>query len=151
MRSWLRSSRPRIRLPLRSSKSYQKFLHDTVLPRSHGRFQLGAETYRKKLLYDEMVDIRSIVCWRSVCRPAAEPAAMKVVAAQIDPKRTVAQVLADLQNHHQPQINLLQAFRDTFAGLQQFIAEKKIITIHRGSLPPGGQLLRSCARPPLPR
>ena len=38
-------------------ESYQKFLHDTLLAQSHGEFRLGAETYRKKLLYDEMVDI----------------------------------------------------------------------------------------------
>ena len=45
------------------------------------------------------------------------------------------QVLADLQNHHPAPDHLLQAFRDTFAGLQQFIAEKKIITIPPGEPP----------------
>ena len=44
-------------VPSPKSESYQKFLHDTLLPRSNGEFRLGAETYRKKLLYDEMVDI----------------------------------------------------------------------------------------------
>ena len=31
-------------------QSCQKFLHDTVLPRSHGDFRLGAETYRTRNL-----------------------------------------------------------------------------------------------------
>jgi uncharacterized protein (DUF885 family) len=117
-------------------QSYQKFLHDTVLPRSHGRFQLGAETYRKKLLYDEMVDIpldRLLEIGFADLRRNQQQ--MKVVAAQIDSKRTVAQVLADLQNHHPAPDHLLQAFRETFAGLQQFIAEKKIITIPPGEPP----------------
>ena len=37
--------------------AYQAFLKNDLLPRSQGDFRIGAETYRKKLLYDEMVDI----------------------------------------------------------------------------------------------
>lgn len=111
-------------------ESYRKFLHDTALPHAHGDFRLGAENYRKKLLYDEMVDVpldRLLeIGFADLKRNQQQ---MKEVAAQIDPKRTVAQVLADLQNHHPAPDHLLQSFRDTFAGLQQFIAEKKIITL----------------------
>ena len=42
---------------LRSLKAYQAYLQSDVLPRSHGDFRIGAENYRKKLLYEEMVDI----------------------------------------------------------------------------------------------
>ncbi len=116
--------------------SYQKFLHDTVLPHSNGDFRLGAENYRKKLLYDEMVDIpldRLLEIGMADLRRNQQH--MKEVAAQIDPNRTVAQVLADLQNHHPAPDQLLQAFRDTLGGLQQFIEEKKIVTIPPGMLP----------------
>ncbi len=37
-------------------KSYQSWLRKDVLPRSHGDFRFGADTYAKMLLYDEMVD-----------------------------------------------------------------------------------------------
>ena len=37
-------------------KSYQTYLKNDVLPRSKGDFRIGAENYRRKLLYDEMVD-----------------------------------------------------------------------------------------------
>jgi len=116
--------------------SYQKFLHDTVLPRAHGDFRLGAENYRKKLLYDEMVDIpldRLLEIGYADMHRNQEH--MKEVAAQINPKLSVAEVLADLQNHHPAPDKLLQAFRDTFDGLQKFIAEKKIITIPPGLVP----------------
>ena len=116
--------------------SYQKFLHDTVLPRSNGDFRLGAENYRKKLLYDEMVDIpidRLLEIGYANLR--ANQKWMKEVAAQIDPNRTTAQVLADLQNHHPAPDQLLQAFRDTLGGLKEFIEAKKIITIPPGMLP----------------
>ncbi len=116
--------------------SYQKFLHDRVLPRANGDFRLGAENYRKKLLYEEMVDIpldRLLEIGFADLRRNQQH--MKVVAAQIDSKRSVAQVLADLQTHHPAPDQLLQAFRDTLGGLQQFIEEKKIITIPPGMLP----------------
>src|SRR5437773_170894 len=38
-------------------ESYQKYLHDSILPNANGDFRLGPENYKKKLLYDEMVDI----------------------------------------------------------------------------------------------
>ena len=37
-------------------QAYQTFLKNDLLPRSKGDFRIGAENYRKKLLYDEMVD-----------------------------------------------------------------------------------------------
>jgi len=117
-------------------ETYQKFLHDTVLPHANGDFRLGAENYRKKLLYDEMVDIpldRLLeIGYADLHRNQQE---MKEVAAKIDPKLTVAQVLAELQNRHPAPDQLLQAFRDTFGGLQQFIEEKKIITVPPGEAP----------------
>ena len=121
---------------IQSFGSYAKFLHDGVLPHANGDFRLGAETYRKKLLYDEMVDIpldRLLeIGFADLHRNQQH---MKEVAAQIDPNRTVAQVLADLQNRHPAPDQLLQAFRDTLGGLRQFIEEKKIITIPPGTLP----------------
>ena len=39
-------------------------LQEILLPASHGDFRLGAENFSKKLLYDEMIDIPSISCWK---------------------------------------------------------------------------------------
>ena len=38
-------------------KDYQSWLRKDLLPRSKGTFAIGAENYRLKLLYDEMVDV----------------------------------------------------------------------------------------------
>ncbi len=117
-------------------ENYQKFLHDTVLPHGTGDFRLGAENFRKKLLYDEMVDIpldRLLeIGYADLHRNQQE---MKEVAAKIDAKRSLLEVLADIQKQHPAPDQLLQAFRDTFAGLQKFIVDKKIITIPPG-VPP---------------
>ncbi len=117
-------------------ESYQKFLRDSVLPNATGDFRLGAENYRKKLLYDEMVDIpldRLLeIGYADLHRNQQE---MKKVASLIDPNRPLQEVLAGLQKQHPEPDQLLQAFRDTFGGLQRFIAEKKIITVPSG-VPP---------------
>jgi len=117
-------------------ESYQKFLQDSILPHANGDFRLGAENYRKKLLYEEMVDVpidRLLeIGYADLHR---NQQAMKAVAAQIDPKRSMQEVLADIQKQHPAPDHLLQAFRDTFGGLQSFIEQKKIITIPAGTPP----------------
>jgi uncharacterized protein (DUF885 family) len=117
-------------------ESYQKFLQDSVLPHATGDFRLGAENYRKKLLYDEMVDIpldRLLTIGYEDLRQNQE--ALKRVAAQIDPKRPVREVVEGLQSQHPAPDQLMQAFRDTFSGLTRFIEEKKIVTIPAGQPP----------------
>jgi hypothetical protein len=42
---------------IRELERYEAFLKNDLLPRSKGDFRIGAVNYRKKLLYDEMVDI----------------------------------------------------------------------------------------------
>lgn len=116
--------------------SYQKYVHDSVLPHSDGNFRLGAENYRKKLLYDEMVDIPLdrllAIGYADLHKNQAE---LKKVAAQIDPKHSVQEVVSELQNDHPAPDQLLPAFRATFAGLTKFIQDKKIITIPAGDPP----------------
>ena len=117
-------------------ESYQKYLQESVLPYANGDFRLGAENYRKKLLYDEMVDIpldRLLAIGYDDLHRNQE--ALKKVAAQIDPKRSVQEVVAELQSQHPAPDHLLQAFRDTFGGLTHFIEEKKIISIPSGEPP----------------
>src|SRR6185436_12129894 len=100
------------------------------LPQSTGDFRIGADTYRKKLLYDEMVDTpldRLIEIGNQDLR--RNQAEFKRVALEIDPKRTAAQILKDLEKDHPPADKLMQSFRDMLGGLRQFIEQHKIITI----------------------
>jgi len=109
---------------------YQDFLRTDLIPVSNGDFRLGAENFRKKLLYDEMVDIpldRLLEIGYADLRRNQQQ--LKEVAAQIDPHRSTAAVLADLHRDHPPADQLLQTFRDTLGGLRQFIEQNKIVTI----------------------
>jgi len=110
--------------------AYETFLKDDLLPRSHGNFQIGAENYRLKLLYDEMVDVpldRLLqVGFDNLHQNQAE---FKRVAAQIDPKRTAEQILEEAEKDHPAGDKLLQAFRDVLGGLRDFIETRHVITI----------------------
>jgi uncharacterized protein (DUF885 family) len=110
--------------------AYQKFLKSDLLPQSHGDFKIGAENYRKKLLYDEMVDVpldRLLqVGYDNLHRNQAE---FKRVAGQIDPKRSPEQILQEAENDHPAGGKLLQSFRDVLGGLRDFIESRHIITV----------------------
>jgi uncharacterized protein (DUF885 family) len=116
--------------------AYQKWLHDDLLPRSHGDFRIGAENYRKKLLYDEMVDtpleellklgyadLRHNQQW------------FKETAARIDPGKTPQEMLAEFQKNYPPPDKLLQTVRDMFGELRGFIERDHIVTIPSPVLP----------------
>jgi uncharacterized protein (DUF885 family) len=109
---------------------YQDFLKTDLLPISNGDFRLGAEVYRKKLLYEEMVDIpleRLLqIGYDDLHKNQAE---LKRVAAEIDPSKTPEQILEQLEQDHPQPDQLLQTFRDTFNGLVTFIQQKQIITL----------------------
>jgi uncharacterized protein (DUF885 family) len=111
-------------------QQYQTFLKQDLLPISKGDYRLGPELYRKKLLYEDMVDMplnRLLqVGYDDLHKNQAE---LKRVAAQIDPTKTPEQVLAMLEQDHPKPDQLLQSFRDTFNSLIDFIQDKKIITI----------------------
>ena len=109
---------------------YQNFLHADLLPVSKGDFRLGADNFRKKLLYDEMVDI-PLDRLREIAYADLHhnQEKLKEVAALIDPNKPLLDVLASARKDHPTPGKLLQNFRDVLASLRQFIDQKQIITI----------------------
>ncbi len=111
-------------------QDYEKWMKNDLLPRSNGDFRIGAETFSKKLLYDEMVDTpldRLLeIGYADLRKNQAE---FDRVAKEVDPSKKPKEVLAELATIHPAPDHLLQAFHDQFNGLIQFIREKKIVTI----------------------
>lgn len=109
---------------------YQNFLKSDLLARSKGDFRIGAENYRKKLSYDEMVDTpldKLLEIGYENLRQNQQ--AFRLTAAKVDPKRTPQEILHDLEKDHPPADGLLQTFRDVLGGLRGFIVQRKIATI----------------------
>jgi uncharacterized protein (DUF885 family) len=117
-------------------KRYQAFLQNDLLARSGGDFRLGADLYRKKLLYEEMVDLpldKLLEIGMADLRRNQE--AFKQTAAKIDASKTPQQILDEATRDHPAPDHLLQSFRDVLGGLKDYIATRKIITIPSPVLP----------------
>jgi uncharacterized protein (DUF885 family) len=116
--------------------AYQGWLKSDLLARSKGDFRIGAESYRAKLLDDEMVDTpldRLLeIGYQDLHRNQSE---IKRVAALIDPKRTPSDVLQSLENDHPAAGHLLETFRGTLGGLREFIDQHHIVTVPSPVLP----------------
>ncbi len=117
-------------------EDYQAWLKKDVLPRSHGDFRFGADTYAKILSYDEMVDTplpRLLeIGYADLHKNQAD---FNRIAKEIDPARKPREILAELGRDHPAPDHLLQSFRDTFQGLIQFIQARQIVDIPSQVLP----------------
>ena len=119
-----------------SLQQYQQWVEKDLKPRAHGDFRIGADNYRKKLLYDEMVDIpldRLLEIGMANLRQNQQQ--FKEVAAKIDPNKTPQQILEELEKDHPKPDQLLQTFRDTLTGLRDYLEAKHIVTVPSQVLP----------------
>ena len=115
---------------IKALQQYQAWVKSDVLPRSHGDYRLGADTYAKELLYGEMVDTplsRLLeIGYADLHRNQAD---FKRLAKEIDPHRKPSEILSELGHDHPAPDQLLQSFRDTFQGLIQFIQARHIVDL----------------------
>jgi len=121
---------------LAALKAYQTWLKEDVLPRSTGSFALGADRFAKKLLYEEMVDIpldRLLEVGLADLRH--NQAELKRVAALVDPKAPVREVMARVGQDHPAAGALLQSFQDGLQGARAFIVANKLMTVPQGPVP----------------
>jgi uncharacterized protein (DUF885 family) len=111
-------------------KSYLDWLKTDLLARSNGDFRIGAETFWKKLQYDEMVDLPLDklleIGWADLRKNQAH---FREVAKELEPAKDASAVLKELGENHPAPDRLLDAFRATFDGLVSFIRANRIVTI----------------------
>jgi uncharacterized protein (DUF885 family) len=110
--------------------AYAVWLRDDLLPRSDGDFAIGADTYRKKLWHDEMVDLPLAELLKIAEEDLARnQAAFDEAARRIDPKRSATEVLATLQLDHPPAAALFKTTQDELDSLASFLTDHRIVTI----------------------
>ena len=127
-------------------KAYQSWLQTDLLPRSNGAFAIGAENYRLKLLYDEMVDVplpRLLKLGYAQLRK--DQRAFIATARRIDPKKSPEEVLKELERDHASASELIPAAQRQLDGIRQFLIDHKIITV------PGGAQAKVVETPPFMR
>ena len=115
---------------IKALNDYLAWLKSDLLPRSNGDYRFGADTFRKKLAYDEMVDTPLdqllAIGEANLHKNQAE---FNRIAKELEPGKDPKAVLEELGANHPAPDQLLQSFRDTFDGLIHFIREHKIVTI----------------------
>jgi uncharacterized protein (DUF885 family) len=110
--------------------NYLAWLKSDLLARSNGDFRIGADTFQKKLQYDEMVDLpldKLLEIGSADLRKNQEH--FKQVAAELEPGKDPRAVLEELGEDHPAPDQLLDSFRATFTSLVGFIREHHIVTI----------------------
>jgi uncharacterized protein (DUF885 family) len=127
-------------------KDYLAWLQKDLLPRSKGAFAIGAENYRLKLLYDEMVDVplpRLLKIGYAQLRK--DQRTFIETARRIDPNKSPEEVLQDVEKDHPSAPELIPAAQKQLDGIRQFLIDKKIITV------PGGAQAKVVETPPFAR
>jgi uncharacterized protein (DUF885 family) len=115
---------------IESVKQYHEYLQKEVLPNAKGDFRIGAENYRKKLLYEEMVDIPlDRVLEIGMADLKRNQDEFQRVAKLIDPSKTPQQILEASQKDHPTAAELIPTIRAQLAGLKSYIEKKRIVTI----------------------
>jgi hypothetical protein len=115
---------------MKALADYKVWLQKELLPMSKGDYALGADTYAKLLNANEMIDmpLEQLLTVAEANRQKNEDA-LVATAKLIDPKKTVDQVLMQVEAKHPEPGALLKTTQDALDSLRQFIADKKILTI----------------------
>ncbi|MGA9071562.1 MAG: DUF885 domain-containing protein [Terracidiphilus sp.] len=115
---------------IRALNDYLVWLRTDLLSKSSGDFRIGAETFSKKLQYDEMVDLPLDklleIGWADMRKNQEH---FKRLAKEIEPDKEPSAVLEELGENHPAPDQLLNSFRATFDGLISFIRTHNIVTI----------------------
>ncbi|MFD2571240.1 DUF885 domain-containing protein [Spirosoma soli] len=113
-----------------ATNAFADYLAKSLLPKAKGSFAIGADNYRKMLLYNEWLtadpDSLLQIGMMQLTREKAEFAA---AAKVIDPTKTPAQVFKMIQDEHPTADSLLSATRNQCEAIRQFLIDKQIVTV----------------------
>ena len=109
---------------------YKKWLQSDLLKKSTGDFAFGEDTYRKKLVADEMIDVPLDELLAIADRDLKKnQAAFAETAKLIDAKKTPQQVLASVAADHPPAPRLLAVTQQELDAIGRFMTDHHIVTI----------------------
>lgn len=111
-------------------KDYAAWLKSDLLPRSTGDFRIGADTFHKKLVYDEMVDLPLDklleIGWADLRKNQQQ---FNAIAHELEPSKEPRAVVEQLGAIHPAPDQLMATFRSTFDSIIGFIQSHHIVTI----------------------
>jgi uncharacterized protein (DUF885 family) len=112
---------------------YQEFLEKQVLPNAAGDFAAGRDLFDEILREDHMVDYDADELYETGWRLFRDTEeAMKSVAAEIDPDKSVQELLEEAKADHPTAEGLLKANEDAMEAARQYVIDHDIATIPEG-------------------
>jgi uncharacterized protein (DUF885 family) len=113
-----------------STKSIASWLETDLLPRSKGKYAIGAKNFSDKLKYDDLIEIPlADVLAKGEANLARDYENFVKTAKMIDPAKTPAEVMSDLSKDHPKADDLIPAVRRSVEEARQFLIDKKIVTV----------------------
>ncbi|HLL70627.1 MAG TPA: DUF885 family protein, partial [Pyrinomonadaceae bacterium] len=123
-------------------RAFRDWLRAELLPRSNGDYAIGAENYRRKLLYEEMVETPLAQLIREGERELRRTQnEMRAVAEEIAPGRDVSSVIRALGREHPSGDGLVGETRAELDRIRAFVRTQGILT------PPESENLRVAETP----
>ena len=127
---------------VRALASFKDWLQAELLPRSNGEYAIGAENYRRKLLYEEMVETPLAQLIREGERELRRTQnEMRAVTEEIAPGRDVMSVIRSLGREHPSGDGLVGETRAELDRIRAFVRTQGILT------PPASENLRVAETP----
>lgn len=110
-------------------RSFREWLERDLLPRSNGDFAIGPENFRRKLLYEEMIDTPPAALLREGERQLREVQdEMRSVAEVVAPGRGVSAALELLERDHPTSDGLVGEARADLDRIRAFVHSENILT-----------------------
>jgi uncharacterized protein (DUF885 family) len=117
-----------------ATRAYVKWIKDDLVPRSNGTFVLGEDAYRKRLLYEEMIDLPLDSILAIGSRELARlETRYRSAAARIAPGVPLDSVVAMMRRDHPTREGLLDEVRGLLGDLRDFCVSSKFISIPSGT------------------
>jgi uncharacterized protein (DUF885 family) len=114
---------------LSATKTFVTWLTDDLLPRSRGSFAIGAENFRAKLHFEEMVDepLDRLLA-RGEAQLAKDHAAFVATARAIDPKGEPGQVMKQISSEHPSAEDLIPSVARSLESAREFLVARDLVT-----------------------
>jgi uncharacterized protein (DUF885 family) len=113
-----------------ATRAFAVWLEKDLQPRSTGTYAIGADNYRAKLRFEEMVDepLDALLA-RGEANLKKDYEAFVATARAIDPKATPAQVMEQLSHQHPSAEDLIPAVARSVEAARQFVVAHHLVTV----------------------
>jgi uncharacterized protein (DUF885 family) len=130
------------RMAAEAVRAFAGYLEEEVIPKAAGDFAAGREVFDEMLHEDHMVDYDADELietgWR-LLRETEEK--MEALAREIDPQKSVKEILEEAKSDHPAADGLLKAYEEAMHAAREYVVDHEIATI------PAGETLRIIETP----